>query len=137
MQPDRKTHSLPTPAGAGGFLDPLFLVAHSVPLRERPFELSRSFRYRSELLGRIITVPSGYRTDFASIPRVFWRVLHPVGAYSHAAVIHDWLCDLRGSTGIDSRTAHAIFEEAMGTLGVAAWKRWVMVRGVQVFGPRF
>jgi len=42
---------------------------------------------------RLITVPAGYRTDFASIPRLVWPLLPPVGRGGKAAIIHDWLCD--------------------------------------------
>lgn len=38
-----------------------------------------------------VTVPPGFVTDFASIPRVFWSVLRPDGEYAYAAVIHDYL----------------------------------------------
>lgn len=132
------THYIHQPnPDSGGFLDSLHLVAHSLPIKERPFELTRAFRYRSEILGRIITVQAGYRTDFASIPRMFWRILNPVGRYSHAAVVHDWLCDRRGKTGIDSKTTHAIFAEAMQVLRVPAWKRVAMYQSVKWFGPRF
>jgi Protein of unknown function (DUF1353) len=38
-----------------------------------------------------VTVPSGFVTDFASIPQVFWSVLRPDGEYAYAAVVHDYL----------------------------------------------
>lgn len=38
-----------------------------------------------------VTVPHGFVTDFASIPRVFWSVLRPDGEYAYAAVVHDYL----------------------------------------------
>mgnify|MGYP001206222236 CR=1 FL=1 len=38
-----------------------------------------------------VTVPFGFVTDFASIPRVFWSVLPPDGTYAYAAVVHDYL----------------------------------------------
>jgi Protein of unknown function (DUF1353) len=38
-----------------------------------------------------VTVPKGFVTDFASIPRVFWSVLRPDGEYAYAAVVHDYL----------------------------------------------
>lgn len=38
-----------------------------------------------------VTVPPGFVTDFASIPRVFWSVLRPDGEYAYAAVVHDYL----------------------------------------------
>ena len=38
-----------------------------------------------------ISVPVGFVTDFASIPREFWSLLRPDGNYAYAAVIHDFL----------------------------------------------
>ena len=37
-----------------------------------------------------ITVPKGFATDFASIPRVFWSWLPPIGRYGVPAIVHDW-----------------------------------------------
>ena len=118
----------------GGFLDELDLRWMG---GKRPYALSEPYRYDSLLLDRVVTVPYGYRTDFASIPRAFWLILPPHGHYVPAAVIHDYLCDLRGSTGIDSKTTHAVFREAMEVLRVPAWKRVVMYHAVRWFGPRF
>ena len=38
-----------------------------------------------------VTVPSGFVTDLASIPRLFWSALRPDGDYAYAAIIHDYL----------------------------------------------
>ena len=38
-----------------------------------------------------VTVPTGFVTDFASIPRIFWSLLRPDGEYAYAAVVHDYL----------------------------------------------
>jgi hypothetical protein len=38
-----------------------------------------------------VTVPKGFVTDFASIPKVFWSLLRPDGEYTYAAIIHDYL----------------------------------------------
>lgn len=121
-----------------GFLDQLQLeVLEGVNTKHRAFKLTSEFSYGCELLGEIITVPSGYRTDFASVPRFFWRILPPHDTYAHAAVIHDYLCDLRGTTGIDSKTTHLIFREAMEVLHVPKWKKATMFRAVKWFGPKF
>jgi hypothetical protein len=40
---------------------------------------------------RAVTVPVGFVTDFASIPRVFWSMLRPDGNYTHPAIVHDYL----------------------------------------------
>lgn len=37
------------------------------------------------------TIPKGFVTDFASIPRVFWSALRPDGNYAYSAVLHDYL----------------------------------------------
>ena len=52
--------------------------------------LTQPFRVRTGA-GRIIEVPAGFETDFASVPRLFWRVVPPWGRYSPAAVVHDYL----------------------------------------------
>jgi len=41
--------------------------------------------------GPAVVVPSGFVTDLASIPRVFWSLLPPDGAYTFPAIIHDYL----------------------------------------------
>src|SRR5262249_37503862 len=38
-----------------------------------------------------VEVPSGFVTDFASVPRAFWSFLPPDGEYAYAAVLHDYL----------------------------------------------
>ncbi|MBK5931525.1 hypothetical protein CCR82_13610 [Halochromatium salexigens] len=57
-------------------------------------------------------VPAGHRTDFASIPRLLWPLLPPVGRSGKATVIHDWLCDEQPHS-VDHRMAADIFNEAM------------------------
>ena len=79
-----------------------------------------------------IEVPKGFITDFASIPRVFWRILPPTGKYTMAAVIHDWLYF---SAYMDNRKlCDNIFSMAMDSCGVPIWKREVLYRGVRLFG---
>jgi len=80
---------------------------------------------------RRIMVPAGFRTDFASVPRLFWRILPPFGLYGKAAVLHDWLYF---EAMLSRETADGIFLEAMVELGVAKWKRRIMYRAVRMFG---
>lgn len=79
-----------------------------------------------------IVVPAGFRTDFASIPRLLWPLIgHPAGRYAQAASLHDWL--YRNHL-VSRAEADRIFREAMGTLGVPAWKRSLMWAAVRVGG---
>ena len=98
--------------------------------------LKHEFRYHiGEYPSRdIITVPEGFETDFASIPRVFWRVLPPWGRYGKAAVVHDYLCVERSRPSAET---HKIFLEAMQVLGVSRWKRNIMYWGVRCCGPKW
>jgi len=38
-----------------------------------------------------VTVPAGFVTDLASIPRVFWSLLPSDGQYTFPAIVHDYL----------------------------------------------
>ena len=91
------------------------------------------FRYYvgAENSSNYIDVPSGFITDFASVPQLFWNLLPPDGRYTQAAVLHDYLyrSQLRSKKESDS-----IFLEAMTILDVPAWKRWVMYQSVNMFG---
>jgi hypothetical protein len=40
----------------------------------------------------VITIPAGFSTDLASVPRIFWPVISPTGAWERACVLHDHLC---------------------------------------------
>jgi hypothetical protein len=81
----------------------------------------------------IITVPAGFVTDLASIPRVLWSLLPPHGRYAKAAIIHDWLY----ATGIGGREyADNVFLEAMEVLGVPKLKRYPMFWAVRLFGQK-
>jgi hypothetical protein len=47
--------------------------------------------YTQPRTGQTFTVPRGFVTDLASIPRVFWVAFPPCGKYTPAAVVHDYL----------------------------------------------
>ena len=84
--------------------------------------------------GERVEVPAGFFTDFASIPRVFWRLAPKSGKHNRAAVIHDWLCEMRPYTV--ARTS-AIFLEALEACGVGVLRRRAMWAAVRMFGPKW
>lgn len=74
----------------------------------------------------------GFVTDFASVPRVFWRALPPWGRYSEAALVHDFLYSHPGDftrSDIDK-----FFYKRMKSLGVNWFQRWALYLGVKLFG---
>jgi hypothetical protein len=78
-----------------------------------------------------VTVPAGFATDFASVPRAFWRIIPPWGKYNRAAVVHDWIYS---ENRFSRKAADWIFLDLMRRLGVSWWKRTVMYRAVRVGG---
>lgn len=79
--------------------------------------------------GRMFKVEAGFITDFASVPRAFWRLIPPTGTYSPAAVVHDWLYRHNGVTRTE---ADGIFRDIMAELGVGWLTRQTMWAAVRV-----
>lgn len=81
--------------------------------------------------GDTVRVSTGFMTDFASIPRIFWIFLPRWGKYGNAAVIHDWLYWTQNRT---RKRADRIMLEAMEVLRVPRWKRFAIYSAVRTFG---
>jgi len=78
----------------------------------------------------VINVPRGFVTDFASVPRLFWRIIPPWGEYALASVVHDYLCT---QGRFPRKEADLIFLDLMKRLGVPLWKRQAMYRAVRLY----
>jgi Protein of unknown function (DUF1353) len=77
-------------------------------------------------------VPAGFRTDFASVPRVVTWLVPRFGAYTLAAILHDWLVREGIRTGtVTAREADGIFRRVMRESGVPVLLRWIMWAGVR------
>jgi hypothetical protein len=77
-------------------------------------------------------VPAGFRTDFASVPRVVTWLIPRFGAYTLAAILHDWLCTEGLRSGVvTSRQADGLFRRVMRESGVPVLRRWLMWAGVR------
>ena len=104
------------------------------------WELLVSLVYET-MRGEYITVPCGFITDLASIPRML-RALIPVNGYHRAgAAVHDFLYKeggypLTGSEQsyqpLSRKRCDKIFLEAMKESGVSRWKRKAMYRAVRI-----
>lgn len=106
---------------------------HAQEGKSGEWKLDRDLIYQANG-GEIITVPAGFETDLASIPRAF-QILIPVnGKHRKPAVIHDYLYANRiGKRG----RADSVFLEAMKSVGVSWWKRRLMYAAVRVGGRFF
>lgn len=77
------------------------------------------------------TVPKGFITDGATIPRIAWAFTGPGEELFEAAVIHDYLY----AHGIgDKRQADKAFYKVALDHGVKQWKAWIAYQAVKIFG---
>jgi len=79
-----------------------------------------------------ISVPAGFVTDFASIPRFFWRVLPPHGRIKEPAIVHDYLYAIDH----DKKAADLEFKKLMKVYRVTWWRRVAAYHAVRVFGSK-
>lgn len=94
------------------------------------WKLLKPLVYQSDRAGEI-TVPAGFITDFASVPRLPVAYLLTANCGHEAAVVHDWLYTTHA---VDRRTADAVFEEALAAGGEPVWRVWLMWAGVRIGG---
>ena len=99
------------------------------------FKLLADYTYVTDA-GKEYTVPSGTVVNGTSIPTAVWSVIGGPwsGRYRNAAVIHDFLCEVKAE---DSDTVHRIFLESMMNSGVPAWKAKTMYFAVLKGGPQW
>jgi hypothetical protein len=82
-------------------------------------------------LGCIVTVPMGFVTDLASIPRLPVIYLLLNGIADEAGVVHDYAY----STGLVPRIkADQVLREACICSGVSLWKASLIYAGVRIGG---
>lgn len=89
--------------------------------------------------GTEITVPKGFKTDFASIPRIFRTLIPPTGKWTNASICHDFLYSEGYKLGISRKKADKIFYDAMIDSHVAritANIMWFCVRAFAYFHYR-
>lgn len=99
------------------------------PLGAADYVLATALVYR-RANGEVITVPAGFQTDLASIPRFFWRLLpRDGGTYRSAAVVHDYMVGR-----VPWREAATIFGEALQDNGTGRLRRALMVGAVRLWG---
>ena len=86
--------------------------------------------YYSELLDVKIEVPTGFETDFASVPRVPIAYMFYGGRCHREAVIHDYLYRTNSIPVVTFMQANDVFLEAMKVRGKSWGVRFPMYWGV-------
>lgn len=81
----------------------------------------------------VVRATVGFLWDGASVPRQFWDLIPPWGAYSGAALIHDWLYATKPD-GVRRADADAVFRDLMRADHVPAQQAEIMYHAVRKFG---
>lgn len=81
-----------------------------------------------------VHVPTGFVTDFASVPRVFWTALRPDGVYTYPAIIHDYLYWEQSRT---REEADQVFRWSMEDFKIPAATIEVIYRAVRWGGESY
>ncbi len=77
-------------------------------------------------------VPSGFLTDFASVPRVFTWLIPRYGVYTQSAILHDYFCN--GYGGVSRHDADGLFRRSLAEFRVSLPRRWLMWAAVRTAG---
>jgi hypothetical protein len=98
-------------------------------------EVYDHFYYECETNKTIITIPKGFRSDFATIPDCLTWFIHPNDKrIREAALVHDYLWDNRHEFQDEFKMtpnelkfwSNREFEIKCRTLGMSRWKSWVI-----------
>jgi hypothetical protein len=101
---------------------------------DKVWALDEPLIYESDLLKCTITVPAGFNTDFASVPRVPFAYMFFGDKAHREAILHDY-CYRKNSIPIVTESqANNLFFEAMTLRGKPAWVRYTMYWGVCLGG---
>lgn len=84
--------------------------------------------------GLVIKVPKGFDTNFASIPKALWSLFPPLGKYTQASILHDYLYAEGRPKGYSRKYADDIFYEAMRSSHVNIFSAKLIYWCVRVFG---
>ena len=105
---------------------------NTMPIDDKYWEVLEEYSY--ETSKGLVVVPKGFRTDYASVPKIFRNIINTYGDHTRAAVIHDWLYRNGHKLGVSRKEADKVFLEVMKEQGVGFFKRQLMYRAVRSFG---
>ena len=118
-------------------MKPKFVTDLEVELvndKKNSWRLTAPLQYQSHIMDAVITVPKGFKTDFASVPRV--GILYALfgNTARKAATVHDYLYS---DPHVGQHDADEVFLEAMKASDIPVWQRYPMHWAVSIFGWMF
>lgn len=93
------------------------------------------YTLRENLYFAGLSVPAGFRSDGASVPRFFWRLVFPPGdaLALRAAILHDFIYRTRPERWSRDE-ADRLFLAVMILDGVPVWRAYLAWAGVRIGG---
>lgn len=103
----------------------------------KDYTFSTCFDLNFYIDDKILLVPEGFKTDLASIPRIFWSFVAPYNSRLIApAIIHDWLYS--EYSDITRKDADNVFYELLVKNGLSSIFSSLAYYCVRIFGaPHF
>lgn len=96
---------------------------HISPRRDYKYKINKDLVYKD------VTVPKGYLTNGADIPRVLWSIIPPNRSdILPAVIIHDYLFEQD-----DLEKANKYFKEVLKILGVREFDIHFLYAGVSIY----
>lgn len=118
-----------------------------MPFAYDPVVICRPDGVTFELVYRVVyegkddhwVIPAEFKTDFATIPAIVSWAIPKLGAYTQAAIVHDYFCSVGIQSGeISARDTDAVFRRIMREGNVDVVTRWLVWTGVRwgaLFNP--
>lgn len=114
-----------------------------------PLSDGRNWKLLSPLLycvdaaseGEILTIPTDFVTDLASVPRTLWNIYPPFGVYDSPSVLHDYGYR-NGGVYVGAKKVYTkadvdnLFRDSMKACGVGLITRNILYTAVKLFGQR-
>jgi hypothetical protein len=120
-----KTRGYDGPLVLSRFIEPIYFLYE--PIKWVPRKGNHDPQFDS------FTVPKGFVTDMASIPRVFWSILRPDGNYAYSAILHDYLY---WDQTRPRETADRIFQLSMRDFKISPSTVSTIYQAVRIGGQR-
>jgi len=93
------------------------------PLKDHKFKVVKEFSFKDE------TIPNGFVSDGASVPRIFWSLFPPNRTdYLPCAILHDYLCNKK-----EFKKADEHFKDCLECLNVSKFARYTMYYAVRIY----
>ena len=104
----------------------------TTPIDDKYWLVNEEYCYQTSK--GLVVVPKGFRTDYASVPRIFRNIINSYGKHGRAAVVHDWLYSSQCKIDVTRAEADKVFLEIMVEWNVKKYKRILMYVLVRMFG---